>query len=244
MSEQAGGVDGIVWGISHPGGRKENEDAFLILPLGNAYLLAVADGLGGHEGGELASKVAVEALRKTFERSYTRGMGVERVKGLLRRAYESAHRRIVEMSPGPGKMGTTLTAAFVGNGRGIIANTGDSRAYLVRGGEIAERTKDHSVVQELIERGIIAGEEAREHPMRHVVTKALGVDLGVDTYVWELKAGDVLVLSTDGLHDYVDEGIIGELVFESDPRVAAEALIEEALKVTEDNVTVVVFRGV
>ncbi|WP_258084219.1 PP2C family protein-serine/threonine phosphatase [Thermococcus thermotolerans] len=244
MSEQAGGVDGIVWGISHPGGREENEDAFLILPLGDAYLLAVADGLGGHEGGELASKVAVELLRETFEEGYTRGMGVEGVKDLLLRAYEDAHRRMVEMSPGPGKMGTTLIAAFIRKGKGIIANTGDSRAYLVRGGEIAGRTRDHSVVQELIERGVIREEEAREHPMRHVVTKALGVDLGVDTYVWELKAGDVLLLSTDGLHDYIDEGIIGKLVFESDPRTAAEALIWEALKVTKDNVTVVVFREV
>ncbi|ASJ12650.1 PP2C family protein-serine/threonine phosphatase [Thermococcus thioreducens] len=244
MSGQACGAEGIVWGISHPGGRERNEDALLILPLGDACLLAVADGLGGHEGGELASKVAVEALRETFERGYTRGIGVEGVKGLLLRAYEDAHRRIVEISPGPGKMGTTLTAAFVRNRMAVVANSGDSRAYLVQEGKIVARTRDHSVVQELIERGIISGEEAREHPMRHVVTKALGVDLGVDTYVWELKAGDVLLLSTDGLHDYIDEGIIGKLVFGSDPRTAAEALIGEALKVTEDNVTVVVFREV
>ncbi|NJE04687.1 serine/threonine-protein phosphatase [Thermococcus sp. M36] len=236
------GIEGTVWGISHPGGRERNEDALLILPLGDAYLLAVADGLGGHEGGELASKVAVEALRETFERGYTRGMEVDGVKDLLRRAYEEAHRRIVEMSPGPGKMGTTLTAAFVGNGRVVIANTGDSRAYLVRNGEVVTRTRDHSVVGELLERGVIGEEEVHTHPLRHVLTKALGIELAVDTYTWELRGGDVLLLSTDGLHDVLDDGEIGRLTSDGDPRDIAERLVGEALKASEDNITVVVFR--
>ncbi|WP_148882250.1 PP2C family protein-serine/threonine phosphatase [Thermococcus aciditolerans] len=238
------GVEGRVWGISHPGGREENEDAFLVLPLGDGYLLAVADGLGGHSGGELAARTAVETLSEVFEENYREELGETDVERLLRMAYETAHRRILDASKAPGRMGTTLVSTFVRNGKAVIANTGDSRACLVRDGKIIARTRDHSVVQGLLERGVIGEEEVKRHPMRHVVTKALGVDLEVDTYVWEMRTGDVLVLSSDGLHDYLDDGIIEKLTMESSPKATAEALIGEALKVTEDNVTVVVFREV
>ncbi|KUH34548.1 hypothetical protein APY94_01650 [Thermococcus celericrescens] len=236
------GVGNRVWGISHPGPREKNEDALLILPLGDAYLLAVADGLGGHEGGEVASKAAVETLRETFERDYAGEFGLKEVEELLRKAYKDAHRRIMEMSPEPGKAGTTMVAAFVGDETAVIANTGDSRAYLIRDGRIISRTRDHSIVEELLERGVIGQEEVRSHPMRHVVTKALGIGLVVDTYMWEIKRGDILLLSTDGLHDTIDDGEIAELASQGGPREVAERLVGEALRTAEDNITVIVFK--
>ena len=238
------GIGGIVWGVSHPGPRDKNEDAFLILSLGDAYLLAVADGLGGHEKGELASKTAVETLRRTFEENYEAGMGDEDVGELLRRAYWEAHRRIAGILPEPGKVGTTLTSAFVRSGKAVIANTGDSRACLIRDGQAIERTRDHSIVGELLEKGVIGPEEVRSHPMRHVVTRALGIGFEVDVYTWRLEKGDVLLLCSDGLHDVLSDERIGEIASEGDSRGIAERLVEGALNAAEDNVTVVVFMEV
>jgi len=232
------------YGVSHVGNRENNEDNLLILKLPDAYLLAAADGLGGHNAGEVASQIAMDTLKEVFEREYTKGMSEEKVKTLLRKAHEVAHRRIKENAVGERKgMGTTLVTAFIRNGKAIIANTGDSRAYLIRGGKIAAKTKDHSLVQEMLDRGEITKEEARRHPLRNIITKALGIDFGVDLYEWELREGDVLLLSTDGLHDYVDEGRIAEIVSQGkSSKEIVRRLIEEALPVTKDNVTVVVWK--
>ncbi|WP_460041359.1 PP2C family protein-serine/threonine phosphatase [Thermococcus atlanticus] len=230
--------------ISHTGGREDNEDDFLILKLPDAHLLAVADGLGGHNAGEVASKIAVDTLREVFESEYRKGMSDEDVKSLLGKAHELAHERITENAVGEREgMGTTLVSAFVRNGKVIVANTGDSRAYLIRNGKIAARTKDHSLVQELLDKGEITAEEARRHPMRNIITKALGIDFDLDLYEWGLRKGDVLLLSTDGLHDYVSEERITEIASSGKTsEEIARKLIEEALPVTKDNVTVVVWR--
>jgi len=215
------------------------------MELSDAHLLAVVDGLGGHNAGEVASQMAVDALKEVFEQEYQEGMGEGEVKELLEKAYRLAHKRISENAVGEREgMGTTLVTAFVRDGKAIITNTGDSRAYLIRDGKVVARTKDHSLVQELIDNGEITPEEARRHPMRNIITKALGVDFGVDFYEWELKKGDVLLLSSDGLHDYVDEGRIAEIASQGkDAEEIVRGLIEEALLVTRDNVTVVVLRG-
>jgi len=232
------------FGISHVGARENNEDNLLVLKHPDAYLLAVADGLGGHNAGEVASQMAVDTLREVFEREYRKGMSDEDVKKLLEKAHGLAHGRIKENATGEREgMGTTLVTAFVRNGKAIIANTGDSRAYLIKDGKIVERTKDHSLVQEFVDKGEITPEEARRHPMKNIITKALGIDFGVDLYEWELEPGDVLLLSSDGLHDYVDEERIVGIA--SQGRSAEEIvrkLIEEALPVTKDNVTVVVWK--
>ena len=236
--------DGRAFGISHVGARDNNEDNLLVMKLPDAYLLAVADGLGGHNAGEVASQMAVDTLREVFEREYRKGMGDDEVKELLEKVHRLAHEKISENAVGEREgMGTTLVTAFVRNGKAIIANTGDSRAYLIRGGEVMARTKDHSLVQELVDKGEITPEEAKRHPMRNIITKALGIEFGVDFYEWELEKNDVLLLSSDGLHDYVDENKIVEIT--SNGKSAEEIgrrLIEEALPVTKDNVTVVVWR--
>ncbi|WP_461864919.1 Stp1/IreP family PP2C-type Ser/Thr phosphatase [Thermococcus sp.] len=233
-----------VCGISHVGARENNEDNFLILKLPDACLLAVADGLGGHNAGEVASKIAVDTLREVFESEYRMGMGDEEVKSLLKKAYSLAHERIKENAVGEREgMGTTLVAALVRDGKVIIANIGDSRAHLIRGGKVIARTKDHSLVQELLDKGEITEEEAKRHPMRNIITRALGINLSVDLYEWELKPGDVLLLSSDGLHDYVEEERIVKVASSGGTaEEIARRLIDEALPVTSDNVTVVVWK--
>ncbi|WP_456365880.1 PP2C family protein-serine/threonine phosphatase [Thermococcus sp.] len=231
-------------GINHVGARENNEDSFLVLKLADAYLLAVADGLGGHNAGEVASGMAVETLKEVFEREYQKGMNDEEVKKLLEKAYKLAHEKIKENATGEREgMGTTMVSAFVRDRRAIITNTGDSRAYLIRGGKIVARTKDHSLVQELLDKGEITEEEARRHPMRNIITKSLGIDFGVDLYEWELRPGDVLLLSSDGLHDYLEEGRILEIASKGESaEEIARKLIEESLPITRDNVTVVVWK--
>ena len=234
----------FICGISHVGARENNEDSFLIMKLPDAYLLAVADGLGGHKAGEVASRIAVTTLKEVFGREYKAGLPVSFVRLLLKKAHELAHSRIKENATGEREgMGTTLVSAFVQNGKAIIANTGDSRAYLIRNGKVVARTKDHSLVQELHDKGEITEEEAKRHPMRNIITKALGIDFGVDLYEWELERGDALLLSSDGLHDYVDESKVVEVVsFGNTAEEIARGLIEETLPVTKDNVTVTVFK--
>ena len=234
------------YGVSHVGNRENNEDNLLILKLPDAYLLAVTDGLGGHNAGEVASQIAVDTLKEVFEREYSKGMSEEKVKALLRKAHELAHERIKKNAVGEREgMGTTLVTAFVRNGKAIVVNTGDSRAYLIRNGKIMARTKDHSLVQELLDKGEITEEEAKRHPMRNIITKALGIDFSVDFYEWELEEGDVLLLSSDGLHDYVDESEIVEIASKGKSvEEIVKRLIEEALPVTKDNVTIIVLRGV
>ena len=233
-----------VCGISHVGARENNEDNLLVMKLPDACLLAVADGLGGHNAGEVASKIAVDTLREVFESEYRMGMGDEDVKSLLKKAYSLAHERIKENAIGEREgMGTTVVSAFVRDGKVIVANTGDSRTYLIRGGKIVGRTKDHSLVQELLDKGEITEEEAKRHPMRNIITRALGINLSVDLYEWELKPGDVLLLSSDGLHDYVEEERIVEVASSGGTaEETARRLIDEALPVTSDNVTVVVWK--
>ena len=170
-------------------------------------------------------------------------MNFEEVKTLLRKAYELAHEHIKENATDDRKgMSTTLVSAFVRGNEALVANTGDSRAYLIRDEKIVFRTKDHSLVQQLLDEGSITEEEAKKHPMKNIITKALGIDFGVDLYEWKLKRGDVLLLSSDGLHNYVKESKILEIASRGKLEEIAEKLIEEALKVTKDNVTVMVFK--
>ncbi|WP_456366826.1 PP2C family protein-serine/threonine phosphatase [Thermococcus sp.] len=234
----------FICGISHVGARENNEDSFIILKLPDAYLLAVADGLGGHNAGEVASGMAVKTLGEVFLEEYGAGLQTYLVRPLLKKAHELAHSGIKEATRGEREgMGTTLVSAFVRGRRAIVANTGDSRAYLIRNGKVVARTKDHSLVQELLDKGEITAEGARRHPMRNIITKALGINFGVDLYEWGLKRGDVLLLSSDGLHDYVSEEKIVEIASSDETaREIARRLIKEALPVTRDNVTVVVWR--
>jgi len=232
--------------VSDIGARKNNEDGFEVEKLLYGHYLSIADGMGGHAAGEVASAIALETARKVVLSEYRNGIEGTLVRLLLRKAHEFANSAVLEAAVGERKgMGTTLLTALVRNGEVYIANTGDSRAQLIRDGEIVALTRDHNLLRKLLDEGKALSErEAMEASRRltHVIG-ASGRRFAVDLYHWEAKPGDWLLLSTDGLHDYVELERILEILSENkEPREAAEALLREALPVTRDNVTLILYR--
>ncbi|HXB14267.1 MAG TPA: Stp1/IreP family PP2C-type Ser/Thr phosphatase [Solirubrobacteraceae bacterium] len=218
--------------------RRENEDALLV----RSPLFVVADGMGGAQAGEVASKLAVEA----FEKGLPDGREPESaLAGLV----QVANTRIHELSHANAEqagMGTTLTAIYVGARDVAIAHVGDSRAYCLRDGRLLRLTDDHSLVDELMRQGRLTPEEAVEHPQRSVITRALGIEgtVDVDTRTFKGRAGDVYLICSDGLTTMVAEERI-EQVLVATPRLrdAGEALIAEANRAGgRDNITVVLLR--
>jgi len=216
--------------------REGNEDSFTSMD----PLFAVADGMGGHAGGEVASGLALE----TIERLFTRGEGdlAEQVHEANRIVFE---RSVLDRSVAG--MGTTLTAALLEGDRVRLAHVGDSRAYLIRNEQMSRITNDHSWVNEQIQSGVISAEQARSHPLRNVVTRALGgrSDLVVDVQSRRMKPGDVLLLCSDGLTTMIGDEDIARILGEAQGDVAraATALVAEAnQRGGEDNITVVLLR--
>ena len=219
--------------------RTSNQDRALVA--GDA--IVVADGMGGHAGGEIAASTAVEA----FARAFHREQGVEG----LRAAADAANREVfsrAERDKALRGMGTTLTAAaLVGNPEHpevALVNIGDSRAYLFDNGHLEQLTEDHSLVEEMVRRGELTPEAASTHPHRHILTRALGIDPGVDIDSWLLapSPGSRLLLCSDGLTNECTEAEIAEVLSsESDPAAAARVLVERALAHGgSDNITVIV----
>ena len=220
--------------------RSSNQDVALEEP----DLFAVADGMGGHVGGEVAARVAVDTLRASFRKQPT-------VEG-LRRAFAEANRdvwRRGQVESGLRGMGTTLTATALvrdPGGRQVIAlaNVGDSRAYVYSRGQVIQITADHSLAEERVRQGEMTEAEAQVHPQRHILTRALGVSSDVDVDLWELHLtdGDRILLCSDGLTNEVDDQQIQRvLASTSDPQEAARALVRAAVDHGgNDNVTVVV----
>ena len=218
--------------------RRENEDS----ALAQAPVFVVADGMGGAQAGEVASQIAVEAFAQALPAS---GTPEQR---LVTRVQE-ANRRIFDVSRAEQEragMGTTLTAAYLDDSNLTIAHVGDSRAYLFRDGSLQRLTQDHSLVDELVRRGKLTEEQAAEHPQRSIITRALGPepDVEVDTWTYPVRAGDVLLLCSDGLTSMVSEERMEEILASSDSLgAAAQALIDEANAAGgRDNITVVLFR--
>ena len=215
--------------------RANNEDAFLIDD--QRALFAVADGMGGHRGGEVASRTAIEALRASVANGSP-----------LHEAIERANAAVLSRAAGDDEltgMGTTLTAVTtVGGRRLLIGHVGDSRAYLLHDGELHRATDDHSLVEELVREGRLTPEQAEAHPQRAIVTRALGVDehVDVDIYTLDVVAGDRVILCSDGLTTMVRERDIERAAgTETDPQRLADALVAGANGAGgEDNITVVV----
>ncbi len=220
--------------------RKVNQD----LPLESANLFAVADGMGGHVGGEVAARLAVESLEQAFNREPTAAG--------LQQAFVEANQAVWQESqsnPDVRGMGTTLTAVALVGGRDgrdtlALANVGDSRAYVFSGSHIVQVTADHSLAEERMRHGEMTEEEAAVHPQRHILTRALGVYAEVEADMWELQlqSGDRVVLCSDGLSNEVSMEEMGEvLAAESDPQAAAQKLVDLANeRGGSDNITVVV----
>ncbi|MDQ1467724.1 MAG: family protein phosphatase [Actinomycetota bacterium] len=212
-----------------------NEDGFLIDD--RLALYAVADGMGGHQGGEIASATALEALRAAV----ASGQALDAAIVLANTAVfeKAATDRDLR------GMGTTLTAvAILGESRLLIGHVGDSRAYRIRDGVLEQLTEDHSLVEELVREGRLSPEEAEVHPRRSVITRAIGIDpeVEVDLYTIEPRTGDRIVLCSDGLTTMLkDEEVLRIAAPEADPRLAADRLVDAANEAGgEDNITVVV----
>jgi PPM family protein phosphatase len=219
--------------------RRRNEDNYVVAP----PLFAVADGMGGAQAGEVASRLAASAL----EGEGSDGLqGLERIDALI----QEANRRIYDRAstdPAASGMGTTMTVALVEGMTVALGHVGDSRAYLVRGEQMEQLTDDHSLVNELLKSGRLSEEEAHAHPQRSVITRAVGTDpdVDVDGFSIEAEEGDVFLLCSDGLTDMVEDEEILELVHEhrDDLEKAVKALVSAANRGGgEDNITAVAFR--
>lgn len=220
--------------------REHNEDAVGFWPHEDGILFAVADGLGGHNAGEVASTLALDVLAREMERAPGHWPVLKR----LRRAVQEANLTIYQKGitvPELSRMGSTLTATAVVGGTLVTAHVGDCRLYLLRNGELTQLTKDHTWVWEQVQYGILSPEQARSHPRRNVLTRCLGHNLivSIDTLRLDLQSGDVLVQCSDGIHTLVPEPDIAAIVRGAEPEPACRALIERARDAGgEDNLSV------
>ena len=228
-----------IWKTDTGRQRRDNEDnAFVRAPL-----FVVADGMGGAQAGEVASKLAVDEFHEALP---DEGSAEERLIDRIR----AANRRIYELSRTEHEhagMGTTLTAAYLDDDDHLaVAHVGDSRAYIFRDGELTRLTQDHSLVEELVRQGKLTEEQAAEHPQRSIITRALGIegDVEVDTWSYSMRAGDVVLLCSDGLTSMIGEDTIGRILGgETSLDRAADQLIGAANDAGgRDNITVVLFR--
>lgn len=189
--------------------RDNNQDAYAAFELTeSAALTVVCDGMGGAAEGALASSRAIRSIKELVADRYFDGMSDLSVKSLMISAIENANSGIYELSlanPDCAGMGTTVVAAIIANGYVYVAHAGDSRAYKISDGSLIQLTTDHSVVQRMVENGEITKEEAKDHPDKHIITRALGVDetIKVDFCQEPFEDGDKLILCSDGLTNYV-----------------------------------------
>jgi serine/threonine protein phosphatase PrpC len=225
--------------------RKNNEDSYL----SSQPVAAVADGMGGHSAGEVASAIAIEELAALGSRGPWENETA--ATDDLKQAILRANRRIREMAASDRKlngMGTTLVALLEDGDMVHVANVGDSRGYLLRQGELSQVTVDHSLVQELVDDGRLSPEDAERHPQRSVITRALGIDPEVefDLFTYKLQVGDRLLLCSDGLSDVVEPTQIRNVLLRvRSPQKAARQLVTVANEQGgPDNITVIVVDAV
>lgn len=228
--------------------RKDNQDSCVYRELGGAALLAVCDGMGGARAGSVASSVAVEAFVSSVEERFAQGVqdDPDWCEDVLAAACARANQRVFELaltSPEYEGMGTTLVAALGLPGESYVVNVGDSRCYLIENGQIRQVTVDHSMVQLLVDRGEITPEEARRHPQKNLITRALGVEptVACDLLRVETGQGSRLLLCSDGLSNVLTDQILLQTSLEEpEPEALCRRLLDMTLEQgAPDNVTVV-----
>lgn len=228
-SQDSGPV--TVGAVSDPGVvHDENEDAYgNFSPQGvPERLCVVADGMGGHERGQVASRTAVAVVKKTFF-----GDRESSVLERLRRAFHRANDRVYESAENHERealMGATTTAVALVEGDAYVAHVGDSRAYRFRANESQQLTRDHTVARKMQRQGVLTAEEVRRHPRRGTLTRAIGVDSTVEVDLKEagpFQPGDHLLLCTDGIED-LSEKVLREVVLDNAPQRACEQLVQRA----------------
>lgn len=225
--------------------RKINEDYLGYHEDLNKKLYIVADGMGGHNAGEVASKLAVETTI-----AYVNSICcLEDLENDLREAIEFSNRKIYDASKDNNSlegMGTTITACLIRGSKMVIANVGDSRCYIIQDDVIRQVTTDHSLVQQLLDKGAISDEEAAVHPNKNVITRSLGTSpkVNVDTFALDLKDVRKVILCTDGLSNSVDIDEIYEAAINNDTTSACLKLVELSKeRGGRDNITVIIFEG-
>jgi protein phosphatase len=234
------------WCVSDQGRvRKQNQDSFYIDTQSGYAVLMVCDGMGGAKAGNVASRLAVEIVSGEIKSVMKPNMNEKAMKQIIEMAAYRANRAISDMSktnPDYYGMGTTLVCAIVGTKAAVVANVGDSRAYLINGSGIARITRDHSVVEDLLDRGTLTNEEARTHPKKNLITRALGTEFDVvcDLFEIEPRQGDFLLLCSDGLSNMLDDQeILYEVIHGGAVEKCCERLVALSnLRGGPDNITV------
>ena len=225
--------------------RSTNQDAFFAGRISETEVIAIiCDGMGGAKAGNIASETAVKVILDYVTNSYRIGMDENQIEKMLKNAIESANIDVYDMaqkSPDYYGMGTTAVVAFCKGDKVIIAHAGDSRAYLI-GDTITQITRDHSIVQSLLEQGEITEEDAKLHPEKNIITRAIGAEENIlsDSDIIDVSAGETVLLCTDGLNNYVDK----DTIFATVKSTACENLPDELIRLANkngggDNITVI-----
>lgn len=228
--------------------RDTNQDAFCFDNLSpNAYFAIVCDGMGGANAGNVASEYAVRVIRDYLLRSYRMGMSSVQIENIMRSAVYSANTAVFEEASKDENlkgMGTTAVLLLVDSGTGYILHIGDSRAYCYSGGTLTQLTVDHSVVQNMIDSGEITPDEAKSHPSKNIITRALGVTNEVhgDLDFIDLDAGDIILLCSDGLSNFVSHEEISKILDDFDENIASRLIDKANAGGGGDNITAVVIK--
>lgn len=227
--------------------RKVNEDSYFSYRNENLMGAMVADGMGGHAKGDVASKMATMIVKDHIIRMFDPNMDYIELGEMIRRAFIEANAEIYEYSrhnEGAEGMGTTASMAFIYKGKLIVVHVGDSRVYTVKNGEIKQITTDHSLVQELLSRGRITSDDAKNHPQKNVITRAIGTEATIKVDVLNVDYNDeTVIVSSDGLTNLVSDTQIMEIINEcEDLQEGVEALVALANKKGGmDNITCIAF---
>jgi protein phosphatase len=244
----AAGAPGLLWHAITDTGlvRDHNEDSFSLLDLGDRALFVVADGMGGHDAGEVASRIAVDAVRREMSNDTTGHEGPLRI---VERAIQRANTEVRSEAARRGSnMGTTLSVALVADGAAYIGSVGDSRVYWLENGSITQVTEDHSLVAKLVATGKLRQEEARNHPRSNLLYRTIGTDETVKTGMFrvELKKGGTLLLCTDGLWGEVEDEEIRRICTEEPyTEIVCARLVQRAnANGGKDNITAIVVKVV
>lgn len=237
------------WGLTDPGKvRSQNQDFYELRELDDDTMLAVVcDGMGGARAGNVASRLAVEVFYQEIERVMDSRLSEKELLRMLKDATELANSAVYEqslLSDAYVGMGTTLVAALIRGNKAYVVNVGDSRAYHLNREEIHMITEDHSVVEMMVKRGEITREQAKYHPVKNLITRAVGTEETVesDTFVQDLKPGDTILLCSDGLSNMMaDQEILFEVAHGANRSNCCKRLLDIAEnRGAPDNVTVVI----
>ncbi len=227
--------------------RETNQDAFKIVALGqSAGFALVCDGMGGVNGGDRASSIAKGEISESIKASFAEGMEEDEIRNVMLRAIDAANQKIYKTAkehPELTGMGTTVVLVILYDGKAYVAHVGDSRLYRYQNGDLTQLTKDHSRVQDLVDRGMITQAEARVHPEKNMITRAVGIgpDVNVDFLTVAFDRGEKFLLCSDGLSNICTDEEIAQVLKTQEAEQAVETLIQLAnMGGGHDNITVVI----